>query len=71
LTFHLYSEKIPYMMTLTEFAAILAKRAKRKKPFSKSYMFWLINAGRIKPVPEKIGKGKGVYILEDDADIVK
>ena len=58
------------MLTADEFAVVLAKREKRKKPFSRSYIFQLVNARRIDPPPERIGKGRGVYIFEDDAKLI-
>lgn len=60
------------MLTVDEFRHILAKKEGRKAgSYSRSYIFQLINAKRITPAPEKIGKGRGVYIIEDNARISK
>jgi len=71
LTGHLYYAILLPMISINDFALILTKRNKRKHPYSKSYIFWLIRGGKIQPPPQKIGSGKGMYVIDDDAKVIK
>lgn len=58
------------MLTVTQFAKVLAARKRRANPFSRAYIHLLIAQKRIVPTPSKIGESANAPYLIDDKAII-
>ena len=58
------------MMTVTQFAKVLASRRRRAKPYSRAYIHILIEQRRIVPQPRKVSDYRHAPYLIDDKAVI-
>ena len=58
------------MLTVTQFAKVLAARKRRRHSFSRAYIHLLIAQKRIVPTPRKIGESPNAPYLIDNKAII-
>ena len=60
------------MLTVTQFAKVLASKRRRAKPYSRAYIHLLILQGRISPAPRKVSDfQQAPYLIDPRATVTK
>ena len=59
------------MLTVTQFAKMLASKNRRSKPYSRAYIHLLILQGRISPAPRKVSDFRQApYLIDPKAEVL-